>query len=94
MPVFAGATLLGSHVHLITLMTWIGIAIHKTLSDHSGYQFPWEVYHYLPASTNSDFHSYHHSANIGNYSSTFTYLDTFFGTSKSYDEMKAAQKRK
>ena len=87
-PVMAGPTLLGAKVHHATTLLYLGIAIHKTLSDHSGYKFPWDVYQYLPMGTDSDFHSFHHSHNVGNFAATFSYLDTLFGTSIDYYKRK------
>ncbi|CAD8204448.1 unnamed protein product [Paramecium pentaurelia] len=79
-PVIAGPILLGSQTHMITILVFVGLATHKTLSDHSGFNFVWDVYQYLPLTTHSEFHSKHHSLNTGNYSSTFTYLDDLLGT--------------
>ena len=76
----AGPLLLGKRVHMITILIFVGLATHKTLADHSGYSFQWDVYQYLPLTTHSSFHSKHHSLNTGNYSSTFTYLDDLLGT--------------
>lgn len=40
----------------------------------------------MPFSGSALFHGYHHTTNIGNYSSFFTVWDTVFGTNKHYEK--------
>jgi sterol desaturase/sphingolipid hydroxylase (fatty acid hydroxylase superfamily) len=84
LPVLAGPKILGIKMHLATLHIWIFFRILKTLSAHSGYLFPWEPFAYIPYGTNGDFHSFHHSHNVGNFGSAFTIWDKVFGTDIEY----------
>ena len=81
LPVMIGPTILGLRAHHITVLTWIVLRIYKTLSAHCGYQLPWDPFTYVPFSTNTEYHSYHHSQNNGNFSSLFRFWDYLFGTS-------------
>jgi len=51
----------------------------------------------IPFATSSSYHNFHHSYNIGNYSSFFSMWDTLFGTNKTYyqyyERAKEAQQR-
>ena len=40
----------------------------------------------LPFGSDYGYHVYHHSNNVGNYSSFFTLWDTVFGSNKAYYE--------
>lgn len=44
-------------------------------------------------SGSAEYHNFHHSHNIGNYSSFFTYWDSIFGTNKAYFEHKAKKEK-
>ena len=81
LPVMMGPTILGLRAHHITVLTWIVLRIYKTLSAHCGYLLPWDPFTYIPYSTNTEYHSFHHSQNNGNFSSLFTFWDQMFGTS-------------
>ncbi|KAN0034010.1 hypothetical protein ACTFIV_000490 [Dictyostelium citrinum] len=70
---------------LFTLWVWLGVRLYQTVECHSGYDFPWSFTNLIPFWGGAPFHDYHHEVFIGNYASTFTYLDKIFGTSgKSY----------
>ncbi|OMJ85738.1 hypothetical protein SteCoe_12865 [Stentor coeruleus] len=71
-------------VHLITWYFWIIIRIFITSDSHSGYQFPWSPMHLIPFGTTAEHHYFHHSHNVGNYSSFFTILETILGTDQPY----------
>lgn len=66
----------------------------ETADVHCGYYFPWSMFRVFPFSANADFHSFHHTTNLGNFSSSFTYMDTLFGTSKDYFDYKALEDEK
>jgi sterol desaturase/sphingolipid hydroxylase (fatty acid hydroxylase superfamily) len=83
-PTSLGFKLLGDKCHLFTIVMWLALRITETIDGHSGYEFSWSPFRLLPFSGSSDSHSYHHSHNIGNYSSFFTFWDTICGTSKHY----------
>jgi len=83
-PSSLGPKILGTQVHFLTYYIWLVIRLMETVDGHSGYEFSWSPYRLLPLSGSSIYHNYHHSNNIGNFCSLFTYLDTLFGTNKSY----------
>ena len=56
------------------------------VEDHCGYEFSWSPFRLLPFGSDYAYHAYHHSANIGNYSSFFTTWDSVFGSNKAYYE--------
>jgi methylsterol monooxygenase/4-alpha-methyl-delta7-sterol-4alpha-methyl oxidase len=79
-PVYAGSIILGNKVHALSLGLWTFIRISESHDTHSGYEFSWSPFRLLPFSTSSTYHDYHHSRNIGNYSSLFTLWDTILGS--------------
>lgn len=70
--------------HLFSLWVWLLVRLYQTVEAHSGYDFPWNPTRFIPLWGGAIFHDYHHETFTGNYSSTFTYMDYLFGTSKSY----------
>lgn len=58
----------------------------ESIDGHCGYDFSWSPYRLLPFSCSAESHSYHHSHNIGNFASFFTYWDTIMGSDKSYNQ--------
>ncbi|CAD8063789.1 unnamed protein product [Paramecium primaurelia] len=88
LPFIIGPRLLNERLHMMTMLIWIGIRVYKTLSAHSGYVFPWEIFQYIPFLAFAEFHSYHHSHNDGNYGSFFVFWDYLFGTSNNYYQNK------
>lgn len=75
LPVFAGPKLLGSSMHLITLLVWLTFKIFRAASIHSGYSFPWS-----PFQATEEFHSLHHSLNTGNYATGLRVWDKLMKT--------------
>ncbi|EFA78624.1 C-4 methyl sterol oxidase [Heterostelium album PN500] len=69
---------------LFTLWSWLAIRLYQTVECHSGYDFPWNPTNFIPFWGGSHFHDFHHETFVGNYSSTFTYLDKLCGTSDKY----------
>jgi len=90
-PFSSGPLLLG--VHGYTLFMWTLLRTGETIDGHSGYEFPWSPYRLLPFSGSSSYHDYHHSHNVGNYSSFFTWWDTLFGTNVDYYKFAAKQEQ-
>ena len=84
MALFSGLFFLGKDAHFVTLMVWGSLRVIETHDSHSGYEFPWSVFRIIPFGTDSTYHSYHHSENIGNYSSFMTIWDTLFDTNKDF----------
>jgi len=74
--------------HLFTLWVWLLVRVYQTVEAHSGYNFPWNPTRFLPFWGGAIFHDFHHETFSGNFSSTFTYMDWIFGTSKPYYQRK------
>jgi len=70
--------------HLFTLWVWLLVRLYQTVEAHSGYDFPWSPTKLIPFWGGAIFHDFHHETFSGNFSSTFTYMDYVFGTSKQY----------
>mmetsp|Transcript_19879 Transcript_19879/g.22515 ORF Transcript_19879/g.22515 Transcript_19879/m.22515 type:complete len:87 (+) Transcript_19879:1080-1340(+) len=71
-------------MHMVTVLSWIFIRVAEGFDGHSGYEFPWSPFRLLPFSSAEEYHDFHHSHNIGNFSSFFTHWDTLFGTNKEF----------
>jgi sterol desaturase/sphingolipid hydroxylase (fatty acid hydroxylase superfamily) len=84
LPAALGPKILGKRMHMTTLWMWIIMRVGESLDSHCGYEFSWSPYRLLPLSGSTTFHDYHHSTNVGNYGSYFTFWDTFCGTNKDY----------
>lgn len=63
--------------------------VAETIDGHCGYEFSWSPYRLLPLSGSSEYHNFHHSHNVGNYASFFSYWDSLFGTNKDFFIYKA-----
>eukprot|EP00357_Protocruzia_adherens_P010143 CAMPEP_0115040860 /NCGR_PEP_ID=MMETSP0216-20121206/45128_1 /TAXON_ID=223996 /ORGANISM="Protocruzia adherens, Strain Boccale" /LENGTH=88 /DNA_ID=CAMNT_0002422277 /DNA_START=11 /DNA_END=277 /DNA_ORIENTATION=- len=64
----------------MTVYFWIFVKLSLASEAHSGYNFPWSPLKFLPLTAEADFHNYHHSHNMGNYSATYYIWDEFGGT--------------
>jgi sterol desaturase/sphingolipid hydroxylase (fatty acid hydroxylase superfamily) len=85
-PSIAGPLLFGSKMHLFTTFVWGSLRILETHEGHSGYEFPWSIFRLMPFSTDATYHFFHHSKNVGNYSSFTIIWDTIFDSNKEYFE--------
>lgn len=85
-PAAMGILLLGTRMHMTTAFTWYIIRYAESAEGHCGYDFSWSPFRLIPFSSDYAYHSYHHSHNIGNYSSFFTTWDTVWGSNKVYYE--------
>jgi sterol desaturase/sphingolipid hydroxylase (fatty acid hydroxylase superfamily) len=83
-PASLGALILGKNMHLMSFVFWGAVRLGETLDGHCGYEFSWSPYRLIPFSTSASYHDFHHSHNVGNYSSFFSIWDTFYGTNKVY----------
>lgn len=83
-PSGLGPTLLASHCHIVTWYLWLIVRILETTDGHCGYEFSWSPFRLLPFSGSANYHNFHHSHNVGNYSSFFTYWDSLCQTNKHY----------
>ena len=83
-PSFSGLILLGSKMHLFTIFVW-GFFRHIESQDgHSGYEFPWLIFRLMPFGCDAVYHHFHHTNNVGNYSSNFTIWDTIFDSNAEF----------
>ena len=82
LPSAIGPAVLGPNMHYATYLTWGMLRILESTDGHSGYEFPWSPYRLIPFAASSTYHDFHHSNNIGNYSSFFTIWDSLCGTNK------------
>lgn len=81
---FFGLFLLGNKCHMWTLMTWGTLRVLETHEGHSGYEFPWSIFRLIPFGGDATYHFFHHTKNVGNYSSFFTIWDTVFDSNKEF----------
>ena len=81
-PFALGPLLCGAHY--LTVWQWTLLRIGETVDGHSGYEFPWSPYRLLPLSGSSTAHDFHHSHNVGNFASFFTYWDRICGTDQPF----------
>lgn len=79
-----GPFLLGKHMHVLTSFVWEVYRASESLDVHTGYEFSWIPYRLIPFRGGVAYHEYHHTHNIGNYSSFFTICDTIFGVNGAY----------
>lgn len=70
--------------HIFTLYMWTFLRVLETIDGHSGYDFSWSPFRLLPFSGGANYHNFHHSHNISNYGSFFTYWDTICKTNMQY----------
>jgi sterol desaturase/sphingolipid hydroxylase (fatty acid hydroxylase superfamily) len=78
-PFAAGPLLAGAH--LSELYLWTLWRIGETVTNHSGYDFPWSVWSILPFQGSAFAHDAHHALNVnGNFASFFMWNDRFWGT--------------
>lgn len=86
LPGALGPTLLGSRMHFGTYLAWIVVRAGEGVDGHCGYEFPWSPFRLMPFSASASYHDFHHSHNVGNYSSLFTIWDSVFGANAAYIE--------
>lgn len=75
---------IGKRMHITTMLMYNFAREFETHDGHSGYEFSWSPYRLIPFSTSAAYHDFHHSHNIGNYSSYLSFWDTIFGCNKVY----------
>ena len=71
-------------MHFSTAMIWTFARTWDAVDGHCGYEFPWSPFRLLTFSASATYHDFHHSHNVGNYSSTLTFWDTVFGYNFDY----------
>ena len=86
LPIGIGTMILGNKLHLFTLLMFATVRMGEGLDGHTGFEFSWSPYRLLPFSTSAKYHDFHHTHNVGNYSSFFVIWDCIFGSNKSFYE--------
>ena len=81
-----GPLILGHRMHFTAAMGWYFARTFEGIEAHSGYEFSWSPYRWLPFATDHGYHAFHHSHSVGNYSTFFQTWDTIFGTNKAYNK--------
>jgi len=84
LPSVVGPKILGSRIHIFTVLIWTAFRTTETIEDHSGYEFSFSPYRFIPFSGSASYHDFHHTHNIGNYASFFHIWDSLFGTNEAY----------
>lgn len=77
-----GPALLGNKCHVVTFWLWIIFQNFESVDAHCGYEFPWSPIRVLPMAAGGEYHNFHHSKNVGNFESYFTFWDTVCGTNR------------
>eukprot|EP00455_Lapot_gusevi_P014815 TRINITY_DN17463_c0_g1_i1.p1 TRINITY_DN17463_c0_g1~~TRINITY_DN17463_c0_g1_i1.p1 ORF type:complete len:157 (-),score=32.90 TRINITY_DN17463_c0_g1_i1:112-582(-) len=83
-PTAIGPLLCGAHLY--TFFMWLILRIGETIDGHCGYEFPWSPYRLIPFSGSASVHDFHHSHNVGNFASFFTWWDRICGTDHAWVE--------
>ena len=93
---FVGPFTLGMFMgqHLFGWWVWMTVRQIEALDVHSGFDFPWHLSKFLPFYCGPHHHDHHHKTYSGNYASTFTWMDSIFGTDKSYRDSMERKARK
>lgn len=86
LPATVGPLILDTRMHFTVASTWYFLRSLESCEGHSGYEFPWSPFRLLPFGIDFGYHEYHHSHNIGNYSSFFSIWDSVFGSNSAYYE--------
>jgi sterol desaturase/sphingolipid hydroxylase (fatty acid hydroxylase superfamily) len=85
-PTTVGPMILGKSMHISAVMAWFNFRTIESYEGHSGYEFSWSPYRLMPFTTDYGYHIFHHSHNVGNYSSFFMIWDYILGSNKLYFE--------
>lgn len=85
-PAIIGSLILGHRCHIWTLMLWGALRILETHEAHCGYEMPWSIFRIVPFGADASYHIFHHTKNVGNYSTFMTIWDTVFNCNLDYYE--------
>ena len=67
-PGSLSSMILGKNMHIFSLWIWTVVRVTDSNEAHSGYELPFSPYRLIPFSASASYHDYHHSHNVGNYS--------------------------
>jgi sterol desaturase/sphingolipid hydroxylase (fatty acid hydroxylase superfamily) len=79
-----GCLILGQRMHMSSYFAWGFWRNCEALYGHSGYAFSWNPFRLLPFHSDGREHPFHHSENVGNYSSTTNVWDFIYGTNSAF----------
>lgn len=83
-PSTLGCLILGQRMHMSSYFAWGVWRGFEALYGHSGYAFTWNPYRLLPFHSDGREHAFHHSENLGNYSSSANVWDLVYGTNSAF----------
>jgi sterol desaturase/sphingolipid hydroxylase (fatty acid hydroxylase superfamily) len=83
-PSVLGCLILGKRMHMSSYFAWGFWRNCEALYGHSGYAFSWNPFRLLPFHSDGREHPFHHSENVGNYSSTTNVWDYIYGTNSAF----------
>ncbi len=70
--------------HSFTQFQWAIYLVYTNLDDHVGYSFPWSPVRWFPFCALTSEHEFHHSVNIGCFSSKLDVFERLFGTNQKF----------
>ncbi len=71
----------GHSISQFQFLLWV---LSANMDDHCGYAFPWSPLRWFPGSALTDEHEYHHSQNMGCFSTKLSWFNDWFGGSEQY----------
>ena len=86
LPAVIGPMILGKKMHITTVMAWLFAISLGSIVDHCGYEFSWSPFRLIPFTCDYGYHVFHHSHNVGNYSTFLHFWDTILGSNKAHNE--------
>ena len=84
LPSTIGCLILGKRMHISSYIAWGVWRGFEAIYGHSGYAFTWNPYRLLPFHSDGREHAFHHSENVGNYSSSVNVWDLVYGTNSAF----------
>jgi sterol desaturase/sphingolipid hydroxylase (fatty acid hydroxylase superfamily) len=84
LPSTLGCLILGQRMHISSYFAWGVWRGYEALYGHSGYAFSWSPYRLIPFHSDGREHPFHHSENVGNYSSSANVWDMVYGTNSAF----------
>ena len=85
------ATTVIVHPHSVTQFQFGLWLLYANFDDHLGYAFPWSPVRWFPMAASTNCHEFHHSVNMGCYSSKLNVWDRLFGTDKAYQKWRKSR---
>ena len=70
--------------HSCTQFVWVIWVLYANLDDHVGYSFPFSPVRWFPFAAKTQEHEFHHSVNIGCFSSKLDVFERLFQTNRKY----------